>query len=829
MGNLNILKKKEKLDEDEYTLEGLKFAPINNKTLRLYFEKQMLRDTEEDDIPYVMHIYELKVKLFYGKHYDESNLLDIDFLLNNTIDKLQGNTLIGEMLIEESDLVDKFLVDIFKFHYYTIKPDYITRYKSCKINENLRIKDNIFENINYLNVNSDFINELREINCVKIFIKLNNNPVFCLFAIKKFIEPYAKNLEKLKIYQANMSIIDQEIYTILAKYLRENTNVTKVKIIGKTIEDLRLKYEVDLTNVYLMNSKSQAFSYHEDYSPRKRKHNSSEIHSNSQIAKLNSKFANGDDDRQAKELLDPEKQGMQMPVRRKTRKKTNKMTGSVIHKLENLNSNNNNNINSSKNIYNAYSSNRTSQIAALDSGNIDINRNNTNSGGFFSSQKQINHDNSENSNSNNTGKNNDNNNHTQNQLEASSMNSESYEESEEEGSEGEFDFSSNMHSMAMPLSNESNLRSEHINKQHFILFFDSLAQRNNLLELTCFVFIKENHLVLISNVIKNNLQIRKLCVRNVSSVSTINDKELDISYHYYNSLGSNIKDEFYIFFNQINQLKFLETLKLTHFSFNSDINYLACQSALVLDNLQRLDLEDNQAIINNYLNVEENYQLVKSNLRCINFGNIYFHMIRSFDLIIHPEKMQIVNMGIFDSVSLSSFLEYSTTTQLEKIKLTLNKPCGFDTLELLLKILANHIFKIKNLKYFYLKNTYTEETYERNKNVIDEWVRKLFIDKMSKSKSLRKFSLNSKNNFSCVIPYFYYLKSKHMIVTLIILFVLQRRFDKNFEAIFNMYKKFVDRYPENVNYFETKYSGFKEKIFKRIILFISGKPRKIIL
>ena len=100
---------------------------------------------------------------------------------------------------------------------------------------------------------------------------------------------------------------------------------------------------------------------------------------------------------------------------------------------------------------------------------------------------------------------------------------------------------------------------------------------------------------------------------------------------------------------------------------------------------------------------------------------------------------------------------------------------------------------------------------------------------MVKSTSFRKLSLNSKKNFSCKIPDFFYLKEKHLIVSLIIVFVLNKRFDENFYKIFNLYKKFQELYPEKKENFSIKLGNFKENIYKRIILFIFGKPKKIII
>ena len=695
----NFFKSKDQDLENIFFEEGIQFKKPNNKTLRLYFEKQIGRDIDEEDIPLVMHILEIKVFLFYGKHYDKNNLLDIDSLLKDSLDKLQGFSLVNEMVVEQSELIDKFLIDIFKFQYYTEKPEYLTRYKSCNINENLRIKDNIFDNINYLNFNLDFINEISTINSIRIFIKENFNSIFFLFIIKKFLEPHGNNLEKLTVYQVNLSTIDEEIYSILASYLKHNVHITKIHILGKTTEELKYKYDIQLTNNNLGNSKFNSQYMSMDDSTKKKNHLSIGQKN------LNFKYSNAEEIKQVSEA-DPyqEKNKSQIGKKfdRKRRKRgTIKSENSVSKKLGGNENSKSKQISQSINLEN------------INKENYDIN---------IKKNSSV----AENS----------------NHIDNSSINS-----ADESYSDGlsEDDTSNNRGSMAISTGSESHFRSDHINKHHYILFYDVLSKKNNLLELKCFIFIKENHLILLSNVLKSNLQLRKLNVRNmITKLNNVKVGELDLSYHFYNSLGTNIKDDFYIFFNQLNQLKELEKLQLIHFNFNSDVNYMACQSSLILEKLKILDLTGNQGIINNYLNVEENYPLAKSHLSKINFGNIYFHMIRCFDLIIHPQNMKIVDMGILDSTSLSSFLHYSSKTNLEKIKLTLNKPCSIDTLELLLKILANHIFNLKKLKYFYLQNTYTLGTYEQNKLIIDEWVNKLFF---SISKKIQRTCTSGASSF----------------------------------------------------------------------------------
>lgn len=890
MGNLNFLKKPQKIVEEDFLLAGLKFEKVNNKTLRLYFEKQFSKEIEEEEFPYIKHVYEVKVKLFYDKHYDTSNLLNINEELVKELDNYPGKGIINDIYIEAIKEADPFLLELCQFHYYTTEPDFDVRFKCMKINETLRLKDNIFESLNNLSISQMLIEQIKTTDCVNIYIKQNSNPTFFLFAFSKIIAPYAENLHKIKVYQVNLSIIDQEIYLVLADYLEKNKDITIVKIIGKTMDEMIHKNHLEFTH-YNLNSRqiSQAMSNEESHYTKKNRTNKSLHYLQSQVEKANSNNTKNINYEEDKPIYDSDKPNFNKPKNKKKMKKQNKnFTNSVMQKINNSASNanyneantNTNKDNESIPLNENFNRNNNCEINLNVENNeeekleefvgerkINLQSNNTDNKGIIDNfnldahmpvikkkvsnlrnrnqKNDLNSPTAEGNNENNNKfvsiKNNNNNNDVQSNsennnsnLENSSNKTDSFEEdegsnAEDEESESDHDTSNLGESGATAFNNESHYRSDHLNKSHFIIFYEVLAKRHNLLELSCLIFIKENHLVLLSHVLNSNRQLRRLQVRNMLSILNANDKEIDLAYHFYNSLGPNIKDEFYIFFNEINQLKNLEKLKLTHFSFNSDINYLACQSALYLPNLQYLDLTGNQGVINNYLNVEENYNLSKSNLKKINFGNIYFHMIRNFDLIVHPEKMKIAEMGVFDSISLSAFLHYCNHTQLEKIKLTLNKPCRIDTLELLLKILANHIFHIKNLKYFYLKNLYTDETYQKYQDLIMEWVQKLFYEKFRNSKNLRKLSLNHKKRATYIVNDRMYFKENNMIIRFLILFVLENKFKNSFDRMHNMFRHHIGLYPDRKDFYQAKFSNFKENILKKIILLESGKPKKMTL
>jgi hypothetical protein len=162
------------------------------------------------------------------------------------------------------------------FQYYTTYPDYDTRYKSLKINENLRIRDNIFENLDFIEISDLLIDQIKTTDCLKIYIRQNRNPILFLFIITKILFPYATNIKEIKVYQENILNIDQEIYLVLADYLKTNNHITAVKIVGKTIDELNLKNSIDFSQ-FNNNSKiiSCGISFEESQSAKKRIRNKS--------------------------------------------------------------------------------------------------------------------------------------------------------------------------------------------------------------------------------------------------------------------------------------------------------------------------------------------------------------------------------------------------------------------------------------------------------------------------------------------------------------------------------------------------------------------------
>ena len=248
--------------------------------------------------------------------------------------------------------------------------------------------------------------------------------------------------------------------------------------------------------------------------------------------------------------------------------------------------------------------------------------------------------------------------------------------------------------------NEEKLENPIINRQHFFNFFQSLTAKTNLIELRILFFVNDYNFIMLSQVLLLNKNLKILQVRNVSN-KEIKFRELDFGYNELTQMGDNLRDEIFIFFNYLVQLEHLEELQLTHFWFNSEINYLACETAKTMKGLRVLSLEKNQAIISNDVMALENYNFEKTNLTKLNIGYSYLNMIRNYENIIHPDKLREINIGVLDFISFSAFVKYIPHTSLERVTITLNKPATLDSIPVLFQQISNQPFQARHLKYFY--------------------------------------------------------------------------------------------------------------------------------
>ena len=184
------------------------------------------------------------------------------------------------------------------------------------------------------------------------------------------------------------------------------------------------------------------------------------------------------------------------------------------------------------------------------------------------------------------------------------------------------------------------------------------------------------------------------------------EPELDYSFKEMNEYGDNIKDEIFIFFNYLYNLEFLEELQLTHFTFFSEINFMAVQVAKTMKNIKIFSVEKNQGLINNDDVMANSYDLGKLELHTLNMGMTYYHSIRNWDSMINQNTLTFMDVGVVDFISFCGFVRFLESTILEKAIIKLNRPVLIESIPLFFDIISGAPMRTKSLKYFYVLNPF---------------------------------------------------------------------------------------------------------------------------
>jgi hypothetical protein len=314
------------------------------------------------------------------------------------------------------------------------------------------------------------------------------------------------------------------------------------------------------------------------------------------------------------------------------------------------------------------------------------------------------------------------------------------------------------------------------NRQYLFIFFQSLALKNNLLELRLLCFIYDYSLIQISQIIKSNPNLRVIDITNVLNEFDMGKlNNLEINYESYNKLGSRIKDEVFILFNCINSLKSLHTLGLKKFFFNSDINYLACQSAILNPKLIKLDLSFNQSILSNEITICNMFNFCDTNLSHLYLGRTYFNMMRRWDVII-SDILYDFDAGIIDYISLCSLLKYLSGKNITRLKVSLNRSCDISSMEFLFRLVSFSLKNIKKLKRFTLINAYSEESLFKYSSKIEEYTGKYFIDNLRESKSLNEIIFSEKSEYISYFKEHSYIKPSNYNKALCIIILVKNIF-----------------------------------------------------
>jgi len=281
------------------------------------------------------------------------------------------------------------------------------------------------------------------------------------------------------------------------------------------------------------------------------------------------------------------------------------------------------------------------------------------------------------------------------------------------------------------------------NMQHLFNLYQVLIKKTNLVELRLIIFINNYNLCMLGCVLQNNTGLKVLEVRNM--INKDRDNELDYTFKEMNEYGDNIKDEIFIFFNYLFAEDNIEELALTHFNFFSEINFMAAQAAKTMKNLTIFNLQSNVGLVNNDDVMANAYNLSFLPMTQLNMGMTYFRMIRNWDSLVNPYKLQYLDAGVCDFTSFASLCRYLEYCHCEKVIIRLNKPVILESIPVFFDIISGAPMRSKYLKYFYVLNAFNQDVKEssdyKNKYLprlfnclrINQVIRKLSFAKPSKS------------------------------------------------------------------------------------------------
>lgn len=290
-------------------------------------------------------------------------------------------------------------------------------------------------------------------------------------------------------------------------------------------------------------------------------------------------------------------------------------------------------------------------------------------------------------------------------------------------------------------SNEK-LEGEIHNVQHIFNLYQVMMKKSNILELRIMLFLTHYNFSMLAMVLKNNQEMKILHVRNINTRDR--DQDLDYTYKEMNDYGDNIKDEIFIFFNYLYNLEFLEELRLTHFNFMSEINFMAVQVAKSLKKLKILSLEGNQGMITNDAIMTESYNLAITNIEQLNMGMTFYHTARAFDQLININCLKEIDVGVVDMTTFSALLKYINRTSLERVEVKLNKPAIYESIPIIFDQIISGPFECKTLKFLYILNIYDPTIV--NENLYKGKAMQKLLYALNQNQTIRKLSFFKPGN-----------------------------------------------------------------------------------
>lgn len=749
--------KHHELGETIVTPKGVyQFVEPNRKKIRLYFDYHNIEEILPENVPWMNHIIENKVYLMYGKNYDTDNYINVLEMKDKVLEVIvQTIYKITKVDIEISSNESQ-LLKIFSF-----SDDDLT----LEINKELLsfILDN--QESYFISIPKNFVDKLNKVKTLIYNIKLEENVAYLYIILFYIIAPFCKELENFTYVQNGIINIDETMFVVLAdfisksnlnsfkfnlKFLEEyhdynkenNTFSDSVSDLKDDDEEIEIKQtpivknnniknnivktpknnEKLLTSNFIISNLGMNEFRENKERPISAKHhfNPNKIFSSNNLLHLKNRV---DSSKRRTSKLLSQKEFVQSNSHAIKLNKMKSDASPIRANLEDINKikEDGNEIDKvDEDILEEKSSKLTNKISDSQSLSKKFNR----SASIISSNSQISGESS---------------------VGSYKTKTNVYEILEEDLATEYLDY---------PLDDDDSLKSYDSlnNVQYLFLFYQVLAIKDNLLELELLCYIKEFSFVQLAQIIKNNKELRSIKIRNTRFFNEKKVNELDYNYNYYNSqLGIRIKDEIFIFFNFLFQSNKLEVLSLNHFWFNSDINYMSCELAKSKTNLKILDLSDNQCILSNKNYISQNFSFSTSNLTKLFLGRTYFNKLVNWEIIINTELLQELDAGILDYGSFCSLIKYIKNTNIQILKMTLNKSCNLEGLKFLFQFYLN-LFQSKKIKKITLINSYSDELLEKENLMITNLFNTIIVNPFIASSANELIFTDNRNKIAHNFP-----------------------------------------------------------------------------
>ena len=343
------------------------------------------------------------------------------------------------------------------------------------------------------------------------------------------------------------------------------------------------------------------------------------------------------------------------------------------------------------------------------------------------------------------------------------------------------------------------------NFEHILNLYNVLIRKTNLIELRLVIFLDHYHFCLLGLVLKNNINLNILDIKNISNKEEYN---LDNSFNEKkDDIGNNMLDEIFIFFNYLFSEENLTELALTNFNFISDINFMAVQAAKTMKNLEKLNLDSNVGLVNGDNEIINSYNLSSLPMTQLNMGMTNFRNIKKWFSLINPLKLQYLDAVKCDFTSFTSLCKYLEHCHCNII--ILDKPVAFKNVPVLFDIICGAPMKSKYLKYFYILNSLDEDVKKKYK-YNEKYLPKLFLN-FKHNNVMRKLS------FSKPSLHFFEVKNdeKYEFYT----FIKEKDYNNVLFMIKAMQKLF--------EHYKGKTEDEVDKIIKNIIMYRFSTYRKL--